>query len=63
MKTRELMVAFGAISRLVPGRYDKLEVVLAEQPIEIQHEFHRLIQTFEHELMATKRRMREPWRR
>jgi hypothetical protein len=62
MKAPELMMAFGTVGRVLPGRYDRLERVLAEQPVEIQHEFHRLIQSFDTELSQAKRRAREPWR-
>ena len=42
--TRELAAAFATIARYLPGRYDRLEAALVQQPLEVQLEFLRLFQ-------------------
>jgi hypothetical protein len=62
-RTRELTAAFATIKNFLPGRYDLLEKSLSQQPVEVQREFHRLVQNLETELHAVRRRaQREPWR-
>jgi hypothetical protein len=63
-KRRELAWALAAIARSLPGSYDRLAAALAEQPVDVQLEFHRLVQSFDQELAAARRRAaHEPWRR
>jgi hypothetical protein len=63
-RTRQLAAAFATIRNFLPGRYDRLEALLSQQPIEVQLEFHRLVQNLETELHAVRRRAQcEPWRR
>jgi hypothetical protein len=55
--------ALACVARSLPGRYDALATHLVSAPEDAKRDFHRLIQAYETELIATRRKVREPWRR
>lgn len=58
-----LRYALASVARSLPGRYDALAAHLETAPEEAKRDFARLIQAYEYELIATRRKVREPWRR
>ena len=54
-KSRQLVVAFAAIRRDVPGQYQALEAALTEQPIAVQLEFYQLVENLTRAIAKSRR--------